>query len=346
MKVTKFPDRVLKIDDEKYLYFGGTAYLGLPPNKKFQKILFKNIARWGTAYGSSRNANIKLIAYEKGEFFLAKFIQADAAVTVSSGMLAGRLVLEALKSETAVFYHFPDNHVAISNGDSLPFYINEELNPRLLDDKPEKITILSDAVASNTVTTADFSALEQIPNHKEITLVIDESHSLGILGTNGNGIFSTINQPNVKRKIMVSSLGKAMGLSGGVIASDIDFMNQIKLNDTFVSSAGMNPAFVKTLADAEELYVSQHKKLKKNTNYLNSKLLPNRNILFDKNYPVIYPKIENINSVLASNKIIITNFKYTSEDNYLNRIIITANHKKKDLDKIAKILNQYQSKDE
>ena len=343
MKVTKFPDRVLKIDNSNYLYFGGTAYLGLPPNKKFQKILFKNIARWGTAYGSSRNANIKLIAYEKGETFLAKFIQAEAALTVSSGMLAGRLVLEALKSETAVFYHFPDNHVAISNDESLPFYINEELNPRLLDDKPEKITILSDAVASNTVTAADFSALEQIPNHKEITLVLDESHSLGILGTNGNGIFSTINQPNIKRKIMVSSLGKAMGLSGGLIASDTDFINTIKTNDTFVSSAGMNPAFVKTLADAEELYLSQHKKLKKNTNYLNSKLLPNKNILFDKNYPVIYPRIENINSILASNKIIITNFKYTSEDNYLNRIIITANHKKKDLDKIAEILNQYQN---
>ncbi len=341
MKVTKFPDRVLKIDGEKHLYFGGTAYLGLPPNKKFQKILFKNISRWGTAYGSSRNANIKLTAYEEGETFLAKFIQAEAALTVSSGMLAGKLVLETLKFETAVFYHFPDNHVAINNPESIPFFINEELNPRLLDNKPEKITILTDAVATNTVTAVQLSALEQIPEHKEITLVIDESHSLGILGTNGSGIFSTINQPNIKRKIMVSSLGKAMGLSGGVIASDIDFITKIKENDTFVSSAGMNPAFVKTLADAEKIFWKQNKKLKTNLSYIDSKLLPNKNILFDKNYPVIYPRIENINTILASNKIIITNFKYTSETDYLNRIIITANHKKKDLDKIIEILNQY-----
>jgi 7-keto-8-aminopelargonate synthetase-like enzyme len=341
MKVTEFPDRVLKIDGGNYLYFGGTAYLGLPPNKKFQKILFKNITRWGTAYGSSRNANIKLTAYEKGETFLAKFIQAETALTVSSGMLAGKLVLETLQSETAVFYHFPDNHVAISNGDSIPFFINKELNPRLLDNKPEKITILTDAVATNTVTAVSLSVLEQIPNHKEITLVIDESHSLGILGTDGNGVFSTINQPNIKRKIMVSSLGKAMGLSGGVIAGDIAFINKIKANDTFVSSAGMNPAFVKTLADAENLYLDQNKKLRKKLTYIHSKLIPNTNILFDENYPVIYPRIENINTILASNKIIITNFKYTSETDYLNRIIITANHKKKDLDKIIEILNQY-----
>ncbi|MES2238627.1 MAG: aminotransferase class I/II-fold pyridoxal phosphate-dependent enzyme [Bacteroidota bacterium] len=345
MKITKFPDRVLKIDHEKYLYFGGTAYLGLPPNKKFQKILFKNISRWGTAYGSSRNANIKLAAYEKGENFLAEFIKAEAAVTVSSGMLAGKLVIETLQSQTDVFYHFPDIHVAISKAESLPFFIKDELNPRLLDDKSEKITILTDAVATNTVTAVNLSALEKIPSHKEITIVIDESHSLGILGTNGNGIFSTISQPNIKRKIMVSSLGKAMGLSGGVIASDADFIHQIKANDTFVSSAGMNPAFVQTLADAKDLYQVQNKKLKENLHYIESKLLPNQDIIFDSNYPIIYPKIDNINTILASNKIIITNFKYTDE-NYLNRIIITANHKKKDIDKIIEILNQYQSKDE
>lgn len=343
MKVTQFPDRLLKIDDEKYLYFGGTAYLGLPPNKKFQKILYKNISRWGTAYGSSRNANIQLTAYKKGETFLAHFIKSEAAVTVSSGMLAGRLALDTLESQTDIFFHFPDTHFAISKTESLPFFINKELNPRLLDKKPEKITILTDAVTTNKVTAVNLSVLEQIPNHKEITLVIDESHSLGILGNNGCGILSNINHPNIKRKIMVSSLGKAMGLSGGVIASDADFISKIKTNDTFVASAGMNPAFVNTLVDAELLYLKQNKKLKKNLSYINSILLPNKNIIFDKNYPVIYPKIDHINTILASNKIIITNFKYTSEEDYLNRIIITANHKQKDLNKIIKILNQYQS---
>ena len=346
MKVSQFPDRIIKIDNEKHLYFGGTAYLGLPPNKKFQKILCKNISRWGSAYGSSRNANIKLTAYEKGETFLAEFIKAEAAISVSSGMLAGRIVLDTLKPETDTFFHFPDTHVAISKAESLPFLINNQLNPRLLDKKPGKITILTDAVTTNTVTAVELSFLEQIPKHKEITLVIDESHSLGILGANGCGIFSNINQPNIKRKIMVSSLGKAMGLSGGVIAANNDFIQKIKENNTFVASAGMNPAFVKTLADAESLYLKQYKKLKKNLAYINSKLIPNKNILFNSDYPVIYPKIDNINAILASNKIIITNFKYTSENDYLNRIIITANHKKKDLDKIIEILNQYQSKDE
>lgn len=342
MNVNKFPDRVIKIDSGNYLYFGGTAYLGLPPNKKFQKILCKNIVLWGTAYGSSRNANIQLDAYQKGETFLANFIHAEAVVTVSSGMLAGQIALDNLKQEMDVFYHFPDTHVAISNVNSHPFFIQGEINPRLLDEKTEKIAILTDAVVTNSVKPVDLSALEQIPNHKQITLVIDESHSLGILGKNGCGIYSTINLPTIHRKIMISSLGKAMGLSGGVIASDKNFINTTKTNDIYVSSAGMNPAFVKTLADAERLYLKQNKKLKQNLTYISAGLLPNKNIIFDKNYPIIYPQIENFNTILESNKIIITNFKY-AENHYLNRIIITANHKKKDLHKIIQILNQYQN---
>jgi hypothetical protein len=64
MKVNQFPDRIIEVKEESYLYFGGTAYLGMPANPEFPK----NILRWGSAYGSSRNANIQLTAYEKENF--------------------------------------------------------------------------------------------------------------------------------------------------------------------------------------------------------------------------------------------------------------------------------------
>lgn len=343
MTVEEFPNRIIKIDNEKYIYFGGTAYLGLPPNKKFQKIAAKNIKRWGTAYGSSRNANIKLSAYEKGETFLAEFIQSQAALTVSSGMLAAQLVLKHLEFENFLFYHFPNNHKAISHNNSSPFFINGKINPRILDNTTEKIAILTDAVPSNSVNAVDLTVLEQIPNHKEIALVIDESHSLGIVGKDGCGLYSSIQYSNIQHKILVSSLGKALGVSGGVVAGSSVFIEKLKNNDLFVSSAGMNPAFVNTIAEAKKIIKKQQKKLQENLNYLGSKLATNKKILFEQDYPVIYPKIENINTILASKKIIITNFKYNSDNEYLNRIIITANHKKKDLNKIIKILNEYQN---
>jgi 7-keto-8-aminopelargonate synthetase-like enzyme len=342
MKVNQFPDRIIEIENKEYLYFGGTAYLGLPTHPEFQKLLIKNILQWGTAYGSSRSANIQLTAYENGERFIANFIKAEAALTLSSGMLAGKLVIETLTPETDCFFHFPDTHTAIKAQNSLPFFIGEKINPRLLDSEIEKITVLTDSVPSFHVQPIDLSILNLIPTNKEITLVIDESHSLGILGRNGCGVFSTINLPNIKRKIMVSSLGKAFGLTGGVIASDSEFINLLATHDTYISSAGMNTAFVQTMAEAETIYLQQHLKLKDNLNYINTHLIKNKAVLFDPEYPLIYPEIEGINEVLAVNKIIVTNFKYATGTKDLNRIVITANHKKEDLDIIIHLLNQNQ----
>ena len=41
MKVNQFPDRTIEIENEEYLYFGGTAYMGLPTHPEFQKLLIK-----------------------------------------------------------------------------------------------------------------------------------------------------------------------------------------------------------------------------------------------------------------------------------------------------------------
>ena len=343
MKVSQFPDRIIEIDQEQNLYFGGTAYLGLSVHKEFQQLVLKNILRWGTTYGSSRNANVKVTAYDDGEAFLSQYIKAESAVTVSSGMLAGKMVIEELSKETDCYFHFPNAHPAIKAHNSLPVFEAGKINPRLLDTEPERITVLTDAVPSYQTKAIDLSALKEIPKHKEITLVIDESHSLGILGKNGCGIYSEINLP-IKRKIMVSSLGKAFGLTGGVIASDEAFINQIKKLDTFISAAGMNPAFVQTMAEAAEIYPIQHQKLVKNLEYLDSKLIKNENIKFDKTYPLIYIEIESITEILKENKIIIANFRYQENAKDINRIVVTANHLKEDLDKLVNILNVYNSK--
>jgi len=339
MNVNQFPDRIIEIDQEQYLYFGGTAYLGLPTNKEFQELVIKNIRNWGTTYGSSRSANIKLKAYENGETFLAQHIKAESAVTVSSGMLAGKLVIDELKKQTDSFFHFPNMHPAIQIKDSLPVFFNGNINPRLLDSQSEKITVLTDGVLGFQTKAIDLSILATIPDHKEITLLIDESHSFGILGKNGCGIYSEINLP-IKRKIMISSLGKAFGLSGGVIASDASFINQIKNLDIFISAAGMNPAFVQTLADATNLYKIQHQKLLENLDYIDRKLIKNQSIKFDKTYPLIYLENENLIETLKANKIIIANFKYQENANNLNRIVVTANHLREDLDKLINILNE------
>jgi 8-amino-7-oxononanoate synthase len=338
MTTTSAPGRILSLDGKNYLFFGGTAYLGLPTNPAFQEILIGNIRRWGTAYGSSRHSNVQLAAYEAGEQYLAQLTGAEKALTVSSGMLAGKLVVEALAPLTDQFFYFPGVHPAIQATGSLPFYENGEINPLLQNNGAERVTLLTDGVASGEVVPVNLGGIESISPQKTIALLVDESHSLGILGEKGGGIFSTIKSPRVSRKIMVASLGKAMGLTGGMIAADAEFMVHLEELGSFVGAAGMSPAFVQTLADAEEIIEMQQGRLMENLDYLFGLLEPQAPVYFHENYPLVYLKNEQVYQWLYDHGILITHFPYAG--GALSRIVVSAHHTQEDLQRLLLVLNR------
>ena len=341
MFVEQFPDRTIVIDGKTYTYFGGTSYLGIATQPDFQNLIYQSIQQWGTSYGSSRNSNIKLSIYHKAEALLSNIVGAEAAVTVSSGTLAGRLVLDFLAKSHASFYHHPKTHPAVISPSSQPLFVDGKLHPQLTDDVKEAVVITADAILSLAVAPTNFDFLHHIPLHKKITLIIDESHSLGIVGKNGEGVFKTVNQPEIARKILVSSLTKAYGCSGGVIASDREFVESIKQDTVFISASGMNPIFLQTFFDAQEILWMQQKKLRNNLNYFyNGPQLP-ITFKFDRDYPVIYCDSNAIFEYLKSKNMIITNFKYPNYESMMNRIVITANHTKTDLDQLKSALFQF-----
>lgn len=335
MKVHEFPDRLITVGGKPYLYFGGTSYLGIATNKKFNKILSKEIIKWGSFYGSSRNSNIQLSVYDEFEQHFSNLVNAESSLSVSSGTLAGKLVVECLSSQKHTFFHYPKTHPAVLQNNSLPLFLNDELHPKIMKSKSVVITL--DAILGGETTATKLNFLDKISNEIHLTLVVDESHSLGILGNNGNGIFSSINHKNINRKIMVSSLGKAIGLAGGIIASDKDFIDEIKQNSMFISSSGMSPAYLATFLKSEEIYKFQKEKLKLNLEFINNNL-DIKKLNFNKTYPVIYSERENIFKYLFKQGIVITSFKYPTYKKTMNRIVITSNHSLKDLEKLISFL--------
>jgi len=339
MQVNNFPDRTITIDGKEYLYFGGTSYLGLATHSKFQEVLFQSIKKWGTFYGSSRSSNIKLSIYNQFEGFFAEQIGAEASLTVSSGTLAGRLVIDYFSKSISTFFHYPKTHPAILAQQSLPLFMDGKLHPKLLDNTLEEIVITADAILGLEVNPTSFDFLKEISSTKKITLVVDESHSLGIVGKNGEGIFNTISTNKIHQKIMISSLGKALGLSGGIIAGSKEFINILKEESIFVSSSAANPAYLETYLQTQEIYKKQYQKLQANLDFISSKLNLKESFKFDKDYPVIYCEDDAIYNQLIDKGIIITNFNYPTYKNKMSRIVITANHTFEDLKKLINILN-------
>ena len=341
MIVNRFPDREITIHNKQYLYFGGTSYLGMSTHPVFQNTISNSIKKWGTSYGSSRSSNIKLSVYDKAEQLFAEQIGAEAAVTVSSGALAGKLVIDGLSKEgDKTFYHYPKTHPAVLNSKSLPLFIDDKLHPNLLNHTKEDIVITVDAVLSLEVNPTTFEFLNKISLQKRITLILDESHSLGLVGKHGEGIYDSISNQNLQQKIMISSLGKAIGLSGGIIAADKTFIDIIKNESIFISSSGMNPAYLDAYILSQDLFKQQREKLQENLEFLFKDLDLDSKFKYNINYPVIYCNDETIYKSLFENDIIITNFKYPTYKNLMNRIVITANHTHEDLDKLKNYLNK------
>lgn len=335
MTVEKFPDRTIIIDHLEYLYFGGTNYLGMNTNVDFQQILFESIKQWGTSYGSSRNANIKLSIYDIAENLLAKNIATEAALAVSSGMLAGKYVLEYLLKATDAFFHFPDTHPALIDTSSRPIFINGKLNPKIFESSISKIAIFADSIPGFRVEPIDFKIIIEIPKEKEITLVIDESHTFGIYN---NEWLNYLEKENIKI-IKIASMGKAFGLSGGVIASNYKIISEIRNQNTFIGASGMSPAFLNTYVNAQGLYFEQKQKLQQNLNFLDFHFINRNGFTFNPIYPVIYFEDESISKKLFENRIITTSFKYTNNSKKFNRIVITANHTFQDLEQLIEHLN-------
>ncbi|MEN3323717.1 aminotransferase class I/II-fold pyridoxal phosphate-dependent enzyme [Mariniflexile soesokkakense] len=338
MVIDTFPDREIIVKGKPFLYFGGTAYLGLATHSGFQNNVISGMKKWGTAYGSSRNANIKLAIFDEAEKLIAKLIKAEAAVTYSSGTLAGKLVVEYLSKSENTFYHYPKTHPAILQNKSLPLFVNEKLHPNLLNNTAENIVITADAFLGLEVTPTSFEFLNDIPSNKKITLVIDESHSLGIVGIYIEGIFNAISNKNLVRKIMVSSLGKALGISGGIAASDKNFIDSLKTEPDFISSSSISPAYLEAFMLSQDIIKAQQKKLQVNLEFLFDGFHLNSDFKYNKNYPVIYCEDEKIFENLYERGIIITNFKYPTYKKEMCRIVITPNHTKNDLIKLKECL--------
>ena len=342
MIVDRFPDRTIIKGGKEYLYFGGTSYLGMATHPEYQSLLCNSIKIWGTAYGSSRNSNIKLSIYEKAEGLFADTIGAESALMVSSGTLAGKLVIDYLAKSHEHFYHYPKTHPAILKNSSLPLFVEGKLHPNLTNNVNESIVIAADTLLSLEVKPTNFDFLEKISPNKQITILIDESHSLGIVGVHGEGVFGTIDHPRISQKIMISSLTKAYGCSGGVIAGDKKTVENIQSAAVFISAAGMNPIFLQTFVDGQDLLQQQLHKMRANLKFFYGKTPLPSIFKYDLDYPVIYCNSNFIYDYLKSKDMIITNFKYPNYDLLMNRIVITANHTQTDLETLRSALNVFQ----
>jgi len=350
----QLPSRIFTTNPQEYLWFGGTSYLGMPHHQGFRENFVSAVANYGTSWGSSRNNTVRLEIYEKAELELAKFAQVPAALTVSSGMFAGQLVVNFLQKPETKFFFAPKTHPALWNGSSLKFEDWEkgltysewacQIVDKVSECTTKNIVICSDSVGSPYVEAFDFQWINELPTNKNIIIVIDASHSFGISTSPPNPL-SFMSGGEFGRSgirfIISTSLNKAMGMTGGVIFSDMKTLSSIRQSPMFTGASPMMPTLLETFVNSLAYFTEQQTKLSENMAFFNS-LIPKNSFLDSiENYPAYCTHQLGVHEFLKENGIMTACFPYpTATDLPVTRLVVSALHLKEDLAKLAGVLNK------
>lgn len=358
--IERLTGRTVYSGGECYLYFGGTAYLGVPYHPIFKQALKKGMQIFGSNYSSSRKGNVAISVYKETECLLCDWLGLSGSTTFSSGYLASQAIMGWIEKSGYKSVRVNGDHPALWLGEKgdpnssspIIYKSGDEMLQNFNHFPEDKTAILATSVNPMTGEIYDFSWVEKIK--QKTILVIDDSHGLGILGKNGRGILDAIPANSLVKIVIVSSMGKALGIPGGLIAADKTIIEEIKSQSMFMASSPISPAYLCAFLYSGSLYDQQRQRLFENLEDFNELSMDWRDC--EGRHPV-YPipgkfqelpkdQFKNENKEeqslyfhLANKKILVSSFRYPSIQSELTtRIVINATHQPKDLKTLSHAL--------
>lgn len=325
------------------LFFGGTAYLGIPHNEDFKKLVFEGIEIYGLNHGASRNNNITLDIFSIAENEAARRFGAEDSVLLSSGYLAAQMVVQHYHKTHQLIYA-PDTHQALWIGipaaPRIKFREWVEKTIDLINTSNQPLMIISNSLNNLIPEIYDFEWLKRINPKKEIILLIDDSHGIGITGEHGEGIYKKLPQfPNIETYV-IASMAKAMGFDAGLILGNGLSIIKLRSSPVYVGSSPPSPGMLYAFVHAREIYAQQLLSLRRNLRLFTDLLESTKNLFFINDFPVFVLLDDECAKNLFKNGINISSFPYPDpRGKSIHRIVITSIHEREEMEILANALN-------
>lgn len=333
-------NRTVQVDGKEYLYFSGTAYLGMSALPTFEVMVWAGIQRYGVNYGASRKSNVQLSVYAELEDRFAGGAGAESAVVVSSGFMAGHLTVTVLQEIVDLVWVAPGAHPAI-----LPDELVSErsktfshFSQQCIDESHEfegkTVAILADTLDILKPAIHDFGWTRDLSEKNQYYLLLDDSHAFGLLGEDVFGSYSKWATLPVQL-VVAGAMGKALSIPAGIILGPDDFVQKILSHPKFIGASPPAPGFCQAFLDAQSLYSYQQRKLRQNCRYFFSSIGDLEGLNYERNLPIVTFAQSGWAAKLQEEQLLISSFPYPNPtDSALDRIILSASHEKDDLDKL------------
>ena len=271
---------VVTIGGETKIMLGSNNYLGLTHDPRVLARAEEVARRYGTGCTGSRLLNGTLDLHEKLEVDLAEFVGKETALVFSTGFQVNLGIISTVVGRNDVVVIDKLDHASIVDGCRLA--TGETLRYRHNDMKDlerilEKTTnrkggclIVVDGLFSMEGDLSNLPEIIPIAARYGANVMVDEAHSVGVMGPNGAGAaehFGLTDQVD----LLMGTFSKSFASIGGFAAGDDKVISYIKHHArSLIFSAAMAPyavATVQACLDIIKTEPERRERLWKNTNF-------------------------------------------------------------------------------
>ena len=302
-------DPEIIIGGKKVLLFCSNDYLGLANHPMIKEKAKVAIDKYGVSTCASRLIAGNTELHNQLEKLIALFLNREDAVAFSTGYMTNTGVISAVVKGINVFNLIPQktliiseelNHASIIDGCKLsgakiiiyPHKDIRALEKILKKYKRIRKLVITDAVFSMDGDIAPIPNIIELAKKYNAITMVDEAHSIGILGETGRGVLEHFNLPFESIDILMGTLSKAIGSIGGYITGSkdlIDFLRVSARSYIFTASPLPPPSTAAAIAAIE--YIKNNPSLvessRRNAEYLRTKLKENKFNILETQTPII-----------------------------------------------------------
>jgi len=274
------PGDEVVVDGQECIMIGSNNYLGLVNHPKVKEAAATAVKKYGSGCTGSPFLNGTLDLHLELQDKLAKFVNAEAALVFSTGFQTNLGTISALAGKNDALVIDRQVHACIvdgcrlSYGKTYKFAHNdmEDLDRVLANLRNNHsrggIMIIVDGVFSMEGDIIDLPSLVNVAEKHEARVMIDDAHSIGVLGRTGAGTAEHFGLQD-RVDLAMGTFSKSFASQGGFIASTREVIDYIKhFGRALMFSASITPASVAAVLAALEIIQNEperRERLWKNT---------------------------------------------------------------------------------
>jgi len=266
------PDRRVVIKGKELIMLGSNNYLGLTVHPKVKEAAIKAIEKYGTGCTGSRFLNGTLDLHEELEHKLAEFLRKDDCIVFSTGYQTNLGVISSLVRKGDVAIVDKLDHASILDGCQLSFgrsvrFLHNDMEDldRVLAslDKDCGKLIIVDGIFSMEGDIIDLPNVIKTAKKHKARVMVDDAHSVGVLGGRGAGASDYFGLENQSDLIM-GTFSKSFATIGGYIAGAKKVITFIRHQArSLIFSASIPPPAVATVLAVLEIIKHEPERRKK-----------------------------------------------------------------------------------